>query len=320
MMTIFRNRSLDLRSVILLGSICTGVLLVAAAGAQTAPVANPDASVVGGTPAKASSPAELRNRAWTMLEEAVADDKHAETSIQALAAAGLTGNNPHAVKMIRGALSENNVDIRVAAVLAAGQTMAPGLTSSLRNALDDKEPAVAFAAALTLWKMHDHAGEDILMAVVDGDRGTSAHFVNGTEHTISKQLHDPAGMAKFGAMQGAYMLLGPFGYGLTAFEYLHKNGGDAARVSAIEAIAQYHTAPVRTELISALSDKDLGVRAAAAKALARYRDRDVPPALAVLFDDSKAPVRLTAAAAYLVSAGVAPGSPMAAQPAMGSAK
>jgi HEAT repeat protein len=201
--------------------------------------------------------------------------------------------------------------VRAAAVLAAGQTKSRNLTTDLRRLLDDKDPGVAFVAALTLWKMHDRSGEDILIAVADGDRKTAAGLVNGTEHSIDKQLHDPTGLAKFGAMQGASMLLGPFGFGLTAYEYIRKNGGDSARVSAIEAIAGNHTEPIRKDLIDATTDKDLGVRAAACKALAHYREADVPPAIGKVFDDTKPPVRLTAAAAYLVSTHAAPGSPIA---------
>ena len=33
-------------------------------------------------------------------------------------------------------------------------------------------------------------------------------------------------MAKIGAIQGAAMLLGPFGFGITAFEFIRQNGGD----------------------------------------------------------------------------------------------
>jgi HEAT repeat protein len=269
-----------------------------------------DGKIVESAPVKPKTPAELHNQAWTMLTDAVNDEKHAETRVQALAAVGLLGSNQRSLDLLRKAMQDKDVDIRVAAVVAAGQTKSPNITTDLRRMLDDKEPAVAFAAALTLWKMHDRSGEDILTAVADGDRKATAKFINGTEHTISKQLHDPTALAKYGALQGASLLLGPFGMGIGAYEYLHKNGGDSARVSAIEAIAQNHTDPIRTELLSALTDKDLGVRAAAAKALARYHEPEVPPALAKVFDDTKPPVRLTAAAAYLISTGAAVGSPV----------
>ena len=270
---------------------------------------NPDASVVGAVPEKPKTPAELRQQAWTMLSDAVNDDKHEETRTQALAALGQMGGNPRSLGMIKDAMKDKDIDIRVAAALAAAQTKSPNITTDLRSLLDDKEPAVAFVAALSLWKMHDRSGEDVLTAVADGDRKASANLVNGTKHTLNKELHDPMAMAKYGATQGAYMLLGPFGIGLTAIEYLRRNGGDTARVSAIEAIAENHTNPIRVELISATSDKDLGVRAAACKALARYHDKDVPPALAKVFDDPKPPVRLTAAAAYLISTGAVVASP-----------
>ncbi len=296
--------------------VVVSILLWTSAGrAQTpppaqTPVKDADGKIVESVPLKPKTPAQLREQAWAMLTDAVNDEKHAETRVQALAALGLLGGNARSLDMLRKAMKDNDLDIRSAAILAAGQTKSPNITTDLRRMLDDKEPAVAFTAALTLWKMHDRSGEDILTAVADGERRSSAKFIDGTEHDISRQLHDPAGLAKMGALQGASMLLGPFGIGIGAYEYLHRNGGDSARTTAIEAIAENHTAPIRKELIGALGDKDLGVRAAAAKALARYREPEVPPALARLFDDAKPPVRLTASAAYLVSTGAAPGSPL----------
>ena len=127
--------------------------------------------------------------------------------------------------------------------------------------LDDKEPQVDLAAAMTLWKMGDKSGEDILMSVVDGDRGTSAtpSMMHDTGHKINRDLHDPAKLAKLGAIQGAYMFLGPFGYGITAFNFIHQSGGDLARAAAIEQISQERIDPVHKELITALGDKDLTV-------------------------------------------------------------
>jgi HEAT repeat protein len=297
-------------TLLLFALLSSGTALSHAQTPQASAAPDPGSQVVISVPEKPKTPAQLNDQAWTMLSDAVVDDKKPELETQALAALGQMGGNPRSLGMIRNAMKNKDVDVRAAAVLAAGQTKSPNVTSDLRRMLDDKEPAVAFTAALTLWKMHDRSGEDILAAVADGERKTAPGFVNGTEHDIDRQLHDPAGLAKYGAMQGAAMLLGPFGIGIAAFEYLHKNGGDSARVAAIEAIAQNHTAPIRKELIAATTDKDLGVRAAAAKALARYHEPDVAPAIAKLFDDLKPPVRLTAASAYLVSTGAATGSPI----------
>jgi len=244
-----------------------------------------------------------------MLTTTVADQKHPIAQIQCLGALGIMGSNARSLELIETAMLDKDVDVRTAAALAAGQTRAPAVTTDLRKLLDDKEPQVAYTAALTLWKMHDRSGEDVLVAVVDGDRRDSPKMMHGIQQSMYRELHDPAGLVKYGALQGAGMLLGPFGIGIAAYEYLHKNGGDVARAAAIEAIAQNRTPPIREALVAALTDKDLAVRAAAARALGPYKYPAISHEIAKLFGDSKAPVRLTAAAAYLVSTGVAPGSP-----------
>jgi len=250
------------------------------------------------TPSLTQNAADRKHTAWSMLQDAVTDDKHAQTRIQALAALGMLRTSD-SERMIGNAMLDADVDVRTAAALAAGQTRDPNLTTDLRNLLDDKEPQVAFTAAMTLAKMGDRSGEDILMAVVEGDRRTQAGMLHGTEHKISKDLHNPAKLAKIGAMQGAAMLLGPFGFGITAVEFMRQNGGDAARAAAIEQIAQEKTEPIHRELLDALKDKDAGVRAAAAKALVDYHDKETQDAVYTLLLDPKDPARLTAAASYL---------------------
>lgn len=250
--------------------------------------------------------AENNDEAWSMLSTAVQDEKHADLRIQGLAALGTLGINPRSEKMIAAAMKDPDVDVRTAAVLAAGQTKSRNLTTGIRAMLDDKDPQVAFAAATTLWKMNDRSGEDILVAVVNGDRSAMPGMMNGTMHKVNKDLHKPATLARLGLLQGATLLLGPFGFGITAIEYMRKNGGDDARVSAIEMLAQEKTAPIRNELIAALGDKDPAVRAAAANALGSDRERSIPGALLLVFDDAKAPVRLTAAAAYIRATQAAP--------------
>jgi HEAT repeat protein len=210
--------------------------------------------------------------------------------------------------MIVDAMHDPDLDVRTAAALAAGLTKDRNFTTPLRNLLDDKEPQVVFIAAVTLWKMGDKSGEDILMAVVDGDRSATPTLIHGTEHTINSDLHNPAMLARIGAIQGAAMLLGPFGFGLTAFEYIHKSGGDLSRVTAIEQISQERIEPVHKELVAALGDKDPTVRAASAKALVDYHDKPTSDAVYALLEDPKQPVRLTSAAAYLRTTGT-PGPP-----------
>jgi hypothetical protein len=246
--------------------------------------------------------AQNTQEAWDMLTNAAHEPKHPEIRIQALAALGTLGANHHAETLITAAMKDPDVDVRTASVLAAGQTKNRNLTTSIRAMLDDKEPQVAFAAATTLWKMNDRSGEDILLAVVNGDRRATDGLKDSAMHTMSKDLHSPSTLARIGALQAGSMLLGPFGIGITAYEYMRKNGGDSARVKAVEQISEEKTVPIRSTLISALDDKDPAVRAAAAKALGtNFHDKIVSDALLPVFDDSKLPVRLTAGAAYINS-------------------
>jgi HEAT repeat protein len=261
------------------------------------------------------SPSVDVDTAWSMLTSATLDTKHVATHIQALAALGNIGTNPRAVRLILDAMKDTDLDVRTAAVLAAAQSPAQAAkrlySPQLRALLNDREPQVVVTAASTLWKMGDHSGEDILMAVASGERKASAGLIDSTRHTITADLHNPSTIARIGALQGASMLLGPFGFGLTAYEYVHKNGVDTSRPLAIELLSQSKTKPIHDELVAALNDKDVGVRAAAAKALGDYHDKDTAVAIANLFYDPKPPVRLTAAAAYLrVSGAVITPSPV----------
>jgi HEAT repeat protein len=264
--------------------------------------ANPDAAVVGApdneTP---KTPAQRRQQAMDILTTA-ASDKHSEVRIQALAALG-TLADPFSTRLIADALADPDRDIRTAAVLAAAQSHTLTLMGKLHQALDDKEPQVAFAAATALWKLNDRSGEDLLIAVVEGDRHASAGLVNNSLHTANKDLHNPSELARIGALQGASFLLGPFGIGIGAYEAMRKNGGNSARAAALDLLAEEHTEPIHQEILSALGDKDAAVRAAAAKALGAYPGPDTALALAKLFDDTKAPVRYTAAASYLRASG-----------------
>jgi HEAT repeats len=277
--------------------------------AQDQSAAKPDAeeaTPVAGDLSK-ETPEQRTKEAWRTLSDAMGDAKHPQVRIQALAALGLL-RTARAEKMIAAAMADTDVDVRTAAVLAAGESKDRNLFPNLRKLLDDKEPQVVFTAATTLWKLGDKSGEDILMSVVDGERRAGPTLINGTRQTINRDLHDPAALAKIGALQGASMLLGPFGFGITAYEYIRKNGGDLSRVVAIEAIGQGKTEPIHKKLIGALGDKDPAVRAAATKALADYRDEATSKAIFALLADLKLPVRLTAAASYLRTTGV-PGPP-----------
>ena len=236
--------------------------------------------------------------AWSMLTTA-ATHKSVTTRVSAMAALGTMGRDAHAARLIREGMNDPDLEVRTAAILAAGQTKNRALIPALRERLKDSEPQAVFIAAVTLWKMGDHSGEDVLKAVADGDRKANPGLIHGARNDVNRELHHPGELAAMGATEGASMLLGPFGFGIKAVEYMVKNGSDPSRASAINLLAESHGAGINAELIDALDDKDAAVRAAAAKGLGERRDTAALKPIGRLLSDSKVPVRLFAAAAYI---------------------
>jgi HEAT repeat protein len=239
------------------------------------------------------------DEAWGILKTAAADH-HSETRALAIAAIATMQDSRLTHKLISSALSDSDLDVRTAAILAVGATKDKGLYGALRQMLDNKEPAIVFAAALTLWKAGDKSGEDILMAVVDGERKTDVGMIKGSERAANKELHSPTKMAELGARQGISMFAGPAGYGLTAWDYTHKHAaGEDPRITALNLLSQEKTENVHNSLLAALDDKDPLVRCAAARALAEYRDKATAINLLTTFTDGKISVRVFGAAAYI---------------------
>ncbi len=243
--------------------------------------------------------------AWVLLEDSASAGRKPAQRLPAIAALALLGGVPRAEKMMEKALLDGNLDVRLAAVVAAGEMARAGgprdgMIVHLRNLLNDTEPAVAFTAANALWKMGDVSGEDILVAVAEGERSATDGLWKSTRHNASRELHDPESLAKIGAMQGISMLVPPLGMGMGAYQYLRGNsGGTNPRVTAVTELGKEKNDAVRGVLIGATKDKDAGVRLAAAEALAQYRGAEVRSALETMLTDGKENVRLTANAAFL---------------------
>jgi HEAT repeat protein len=281
------------------------LVLLAARSASTQRISDADGRIVTASPAaqpqeeepglKATTPSV--DAAWNMLR--TASQKATQTRIIGLAALGTMGSDTRAAKLIREGMNDKELEVRTAAIVAAGQTKNRALIPALRERLNDPEPGAVFTAAVTLWKMNDRSGEAFLRSVADGDRKARPGLMHGAKNDMNKELHNPQAMASLGATTGASILLGPFGFGVKAFEYMIKSGSDPARAAAIDLLAQSHAPGIDAELVDALSDKDIAVRAAAAKALGQRHDASAVKPVGALLNDPKLPVRLFAAAAYI---------------------
>lgn len=242
-------------------------------------------------------PNELR--AWSILTDAAGPGRPAHDRIQAMAALGTLGNDERAARLIEEGFTAKDYDVRVAAVLAAGLTKNPRLIEPLQRVLDDDNALVAYTAAITLWKMHDSSGEDLLIAVALGDKKASPGLIKSQKHKAAKELRSPKTMAMIGVNQASGYFLGPFGVGLKAIEMVNKDSGAVPRAAAVDQLAKQHTEQVHDVLVQDMTDPEPAVRAAAAKGLGRWPGEDTAKLVEPMFGDNKLAVRLTAAAAYL---------------------
>jgi len=302
--------------------LLAGAVSLAQTG-QTAPSAQPAADTAADSGEEPDAPvaqpskdsADPETSAWGMLKDALSDSttKARPARLDAAAALGTLGDFEPAQKLLRDSAQDTDRYLRLAAVAAMGASKAEIFLPDLRTALNDSAPEVSFAAAVSLWKMHDHTGENVLYAVLAGDRKVKQGVVGSGVHEADQDLHTPSKLAEIGAEQGAYALLGPVGFGVDAFRMTRKgSNANSARVLTATLLAEDTESTITMQqFVDALQDRDYQVRAAAARALGDYRGKQITDALQSVFTDPKPAVRLMAAASYIRASRPVPEKPKA---------
>ena len=232
-----------------------------------------------------------KDQAWQILQTATKDE-NVRLRMLSIRALGLIRENKDAEALATQAISDPNVDVRIAAATVLGQMNAKSSIPILKDALKDKEVGVILAAASSLLKFHDPSAYLVYYAVLTGERKSGQGLVAEQK----KMLNDPKKMAQFGFEQGIGFV--PFaGLGYGALKAFTKDDSSPVRAAAATALALDPDEKSRSALVTATTDKSWIVRAAALDALARRGNPAAVPEIVKLLQDEKLEVRYTAAAA-----------------------
>jgi len=218
-------------------------------------------------------------------------DDSADKRAKAVRALGLLPRNVEAGKAAIAALKDDKPNVRLAAAAALGSMHDAQATSELEKVLDDSEPVVVLAAANSLLLLHDDAGYDAYYGVLTGERHASKGLIKGQLDS----LKDKKKMAELGFEEGIGFV--PYaGIGYEIFKTVTKDDSSPVRAAAAKKLARDPSPDSGEALITATTDKNWTVRAAALEAIAERGDRSLVPKIAAAMDDDKDLVRYMAAA------------------------
>jgi HEAT repeat protein len=197
--------------------------------------------------------------------------------------------------LAENALADQNPKVRAAAAKALGPMGAVSSVPMLKEALNDKEPAVVLAAAHSLFLLGEREETyEIDYEMLIGERKTADGFVASGIN----ELKDPKGVALIGFEAGLGFV--PFGgVGYEVYKRATKDGRTPVRVAAAKELAADSDSKIDAALTRACSDKKWPVRAAAVFAIAKRDDPALLNVITTALDDKTDIVRYEASAAVL---------------------
>jgi HEAT repeat protein len=245
---------------------------------------------VFGASVSAQSPEE---RSWSILKAGLANEKEDQRG-KAADALALLVKNDRARQMAEAALGDSSAEVRAEAATALGEINLKASVPALKNAIQDKDTAVVFSAAASLYKMGDPIGYNVYYAVLTGERKSGDKLLEGQ----LKMLKDPEALAKIGFEVGIGFI--PFGgMGLKAIKSLRQDNATPLRAAAAQRIARDPDPKSAQALVAATSDEKWLVRASALSAIAQREDPNLMQAAISKLDDPEDSVRFNAAAAVI---------------------
>jgi HEAT repeat protein len=244
-------------------------------------------------------PSDTAQRCREMLEQAL-QDKNPDVRKDAVEALSLMPANDRSFKSLTTMLDDDDVLVRVAAATSLGDLKSKMAVPPLKKALDDPVPEVDLAAARALYRLHDPAAMQFLVAVVNGESKAASSYLTNEGRSAARLLHTPSKLVTLATINAVGFLPVPgLGFAVSSAQGIVTQTGASARAAALLLIGKNRDSTLAPVVEIALSDTEWSVRAAAVHVAATQPYPALRDHLIDLLDDKKSAVRLRAAAAYL---------------------
>jgi HEAT repeat protein len=225
--------------------------------------------------------------------------KNPDVRKQAVLAVGLFRDAPAARELLLPMLKDPDAQVRIAGISSLTDFTDPAVIPALRRALDDPVPEVAFAAAKSLWTLHQPAGEEAIVAVLEGEKKAGSNPLRAKFRDMARMMHTPGAALMLGIRQGVGFAPVPgLGAGVGALEDLLFDKETSPQATAALLLSHDKSAAAQQALKEALFNEHWPVRAAAAQAIAMSNDPRHAAELVPLLDDGNEKVRFRAAGGW----------------------
>ncbi len=226
--------------------------------------------------------------------------KNPDTRKQAVLAIGMFRDTASARELLLPMLKDQDTEVRIATVSSLADLHDRAAIPSLRSALDDPVPEVAFAAAKSLCNLHEPAGEEAVIAVLEGERKAGSNPIRAKFRGMARMMHTPETALMLGIRQGVGFAPVPgLGEGVGALQDLLTDKETSPQATAALLLSKDKSPAALQALKDALFSEHWPVRAAAAQAIGMSNDSKRANLLVPLLDDSNERVRFRAAGAWL---------------------
>src|SRR5665213_311219 len=260
----------------------------------------PAIAICQSAPAPVAAPVVTRDRQCHDILEKALKDKNPDTRKQAAIALSLAGSTEPFPSQLASLLDDKDVEVRLAAVASLSDLKKSQSIPALHKALNDEVPEVSFAAARSLWALHDPEGKKALLGILSGESKASSGYLAKQKREALRMMHTPRQMFLFAVRTGIGFAPVPgLGEGISSMQALLSDPSVSGRATAALLLEKEKDPQTLAALKEALHDKEWSVRAAAVHALVLRDEPAFQTDIVPLLDDKTEAVRLRAAAGYL---------------------